>query len=283
MGIPRVMAAAMCGLAAALAGAAAAHATPSLDVRAAAARVVVIPEARSDVKVEVLVPNRALPLTVRTIGQRVIVDGGLHHRVRECSAMYGKPTVRIAGLGQVSYDNLPQLIARVPMDARVAAGGAVYGSIGRAESVELSNAGCGDWTLANVRGTLRINQAGSGDARAGNAGRLVVRVAGSGDVIAKNVVGPATVEIAGSGDVTAASVIGPLHASVAGSGDVRVDEGNAPEMVVHIAGSGDVRFGGTAGSLEASVAGSGGVNVGRVTGQVRKAVMGSGDVNIGGI
>ncbi len=247
----------------------------------AAVRVVVIPEVRSDVKVEVITANAALPLSVRQVGERVVVDGGLRRRLGECTPIFGRTTVRVRGLGQVSYENLPQIVARVPMDARVAVGGAVFGSIGRAESVELSNAGCGDWTLANVRGTLRINEAGSGDARAGNVGKLVVRVAGSGDVTAKNVAGPAEIEIAGSGDVTAQSVSGLLHANVLGSGDVKIAEGRATEMVVRVAGSGDVSFGGVAERLDASVAGSGDVEVRKVTGAVRKAVMGSGDVSVG--
>ena len=271
----------LCAAAIVLGAAGAASAAPSVEIREAAVRVVVIPEARSDVKVELMTSSQALPLTIRNEGDKVIVSGGLRHRIGGCSAMFGKTTVHVRGLGQVSYDNLPQVVVRAPMDAKVGASGAVFGSVGRTDSLELSNAGCGDWTVANVKGALKINQAGSGDTRAGSAGQLVVHVAGSGDVIAREVGGPATVDIAGSGDVTTDSVSGAFKANIAGSGDVKVAQGHASEMVVHIAGSGDVRFGGVADSLNASVAGSGDVSVGKVNGPVKKSILGSGDVSVG--
>ncbi len=257
-------------------------AAPSVEFKDAAARVTVIPEARPDVKVQFVTTNRALPLTVRTGGERLVIDGGLRRRVGGCNTMFGRTVVRIRGLGQVAYDNLPQIVVRTPLDARVGAGGAVFGSLGRADAVELSNEGCGDWTIANVKGPLKINEAGSGDVRAGGAGELVVHQAGSGDITARDISGPVTVAVAGSGDVSAASVDGPLNAAVAGSGDVKIERGRATEMDVHVAGSGDVTFGGTAGSLNAAIAGSGDVDVARVTGPVKKAVFGSGGVNIGG-
>jgi hypothetical protein len=267
--------------AAAVALAGPALAEPSAEIRYAAARVVVIPEARSDVKVQVTVTNASLPLTVTTEGDRVIVDGGLRRRVRGCTTMFGKPTVHVAGLGQVAYDNLPQVVIRTPMTARVIAGGAVFGSIARADEVRLTNAGCGDWTIANIKGLLHIDEAGSGDVRAGTAGELRVRVAGSGDILAREIGGPIEVDVAGSGDVIAASVSGPLKAQVMGSGDVRVNAGHATEMVVRIAGSGDIRFAGVADSLSVTIAGSGDVSVDKVNGSVRKTVMGSGGVSIG--
>lgn len=259
----------------------AAAAEPSVEIKSAAARVVVIPEARQDVKVEMVTTNSSLPLTQSTFGDKIVLDGGLRHRIGDCRTEFGRIAVRVRHLGVVSYDNLPQIVARVPMDAKVEVSGAVFGSVGRSDSVVLSNAGCGDWTVANTKGELRINVAGSGDTRAGSAGALVARIAGSGDVLAREIAGPVSVDVAGSGDVTTVSVNGPLHANIAGSGDVKVQQGHATEVVVNIAGSGDVRFGGVADSVKASIAGSGDVDVAKVTGPVKKSVLGSGDVNIG--
>ncbi len=267
------------GLATLLAGAAAA--APSVEIRSAAARVVVIPEARQDVKVEMITTNASLPLTQRQEGDRVVLDGGLRHRIADCRTEFGKVAVHVRHLGVVSYDNLPQIVARVPMDVRVSVSGAVFGSVGRSNSVEISNAGCGDWTIANTKGELKVNVAGSGDTHTGAAGSLVARVAGSGDILAREISGPITVDVAGSGDVSAVTVNGRLHANIAGSGDVKVQQGHATEMVVNIAGSGDVRFGGVADSVKASIAGSGDVDVAKVTGPVKRSVIGSGDVNIG--
>ncbi len=266
----------------ALLGAGAASAEPSVQIKWAAARVVVIPEDRSDVKVTFVTTNPGLPMTVRTDGDRVIVDGNLRHRVGNCHAQFGRVSVHVRDVGEVSYDNLPQILIRTPKDAVVEANGAVFGSVERPDSLDLSNSGCGDWTVGNVKGRLKIEQAGSGDTHAGTSGDLIVHVAGSGDVVTRENAGGASVDIAGSGDVILASINGPLHANIAGSGDVKVAAGHATEMVVNIAGSGDVRFGGVADSLKAAVAGSGDVDVAKVTGPVRKSIIGSGDVNIGG-
>ena len=278
----------------ALACAGAAMAAPSVEIRNAAARVVVIPEARSDIKVEYLTTNAALPLSVRSMGERTVIDGGLSHRIGDCGGVHldfninhkagriDDDDVMVHGVGRVTWKNLPQVVIRVPLDAHVSAGGAVFGSVGRSDSLDLSNSGCGNWTIGNVKGDLRISQAGSGDAHAGAAGSLKVSAAGSGDVSVKQVSGGATVQIAGSGDVSAQSVSGPVKVDIAGSGDVDLGGGHATELVAHIAGSGDVKFAGTADSLDASIAGSGDVDVDRVTGTVHKAVMGSGDVNVGG-
>ena len=266
----------------ALAGAAgAAVAGPAIEIRDAAVRVTVIPEARQDVKVQLVTTNAALPLTVRSELDHVIVDGRLRHRMGGCRTMFGKTVVHVRGVGQVPLDNLPQIVVRTPMDVHVGASSAVFGNVGRSDSLVLSNAGCGDWTVANVKGRLEINDAGSGDIHAGAAGELAAHVAGSGDIQMRQIQGAASIDVAGSGDVTATSLSGPLRTNVMGSGDIRIDGGHARDMVVNIAGSGDVRFGGVADSLNASVAGSGDIDVGKVTGAVHKVSFGSGDINIG--
>ena len=50
---------------------------------------------------------------------------------------------------------MPQVVIRTPRDVNVDAGGAVFGSVGRSASLDLGNAGCGDWTIANVDGRRR--------------------------------------------------------------------------------------------------------------------------------
>ena len=72
------------------------------------------------------------------------------------------------GVGEVSWADMPQVVIRTPRDVDVDAGGAVCGTVGRSASLELGNAGCGDWTVANVEGRhegqpgrLRRHQAGA--------------------------------------------------------------------------------------------------------------------------
>ena len=254
----------------------------SVEIRDAVARVVVAPEARSDVRVEFLTTNASLPLTVRTEGDKVIIDGDLDRGIRACNSRGGRPSVTVAGLGEVAYAEMPQVVIRTPRDVNIQLGGAVFGAVGRSQSLKISNAGCGDWTIANVAGALAASQAGSGDMRMGTAGSAVLRVAGSGDMTMRQVSGPLEADVAGSGDIKVASLNGPrLQARVAGSGDVEVGAGRVETMSATIAGSGDVRFDGEAGALKASVVGSGDVRVRQVRGAVDRSVIGSGEVRVG--
>ncbi len=268
--------------AAALGFAGAAAASPSVKIKDAVVRVVVIPEARSDVKVEFITTNKSLPLTVRQNGDETIVDGDLRmSKIQSCDTHMGKASVKVRGVGAVKWEDIPQIAIRTPLKVNVAGAGAVFGSIGRSDSLELANAGCGDWTVANVTGKLEVSQAGSGDTNVGAAGSAEISIAGSGGVKSQAVAGDLEVSIAGSGDAGAASVAGKVKASIMGSGDVKIDGGRARSLEVNIMGSGDVTFDGEVGDVEISVAGSGDVRVAKATGSVSKSVAGSGDVYIG--
>lgn len=270
-------------LAAAVTAAGAAQAAPSVKIKDAVARVVIIPENRSDVKVEFITTNADLPLSVRQNGDEVIVDGNLRmNRINSCNSRDGKTWVRVRGVGQVSYDNFPQVAVRVPMNVKVQAGGAVFGDIGRSDSVNLANAGCGDWTVANTRGELHVSQAGSGDTKAGSAASVEISIAGSGDVTTQTISGDMEANIAGSGDIKVASIAGKLEGNIAGSGNITVLGGRSRMVEVNVMGSGDVAFNGEADDVDVSVAGSGDVRIAKVNGAVKKHVAGSGDVIIGG-
>ncbi|MDB5456668.1 MAG: hypothetical protein JWP92_2253, partial [Caulobacter sp.] len=203
------------------------------------------------------------------------------NRINGCNSVMGRVTVHVRGVGDVKWDDIPRIVVRTPMNVDVAGGGAVFGEVGRSDSLELSNAGCGDWTVANVKGKLKINQQGSGDTRAGSASAADINLAGSGDISLQQIGDDLEVNIAGSGDVSAASVGGDLDANIMGSGDVTVAGGHARSIEVSVAGSGDVRFDGVADSLKASVMGSGDVRVAKVIGSVHKSVAGSGEVTYG--
>ena len=261
--------------------AASAAGAPSVEVRYAVARVTVIPENRPDIKVEVIQSNPRLPLEVRTFGDRTVVDGGLGHRIRNCRGRADNVRVDVRGMGEFAWREMPQVVIHTPRDVNVDVGDAVWGSVGRSANLQLGNAGCGDWVVGNVDGSMRLSQAGSGDTRAGSAREANIRIAGSGDAAVGDIKGGVKVDIAGSGDVTVASVEGPLEVHVKGSGDVKVASGHATTMDVGIAGSGDVVFRGVAETLKARIAGSGDVRAARVTGSVSKTVMGSGGVTIG--
>lgn len=259
--------------------AAAARAAPvEID---AVARVTVIPEDRSDVKVEIVRASPDLPLEVRIHGGHVRIEGGVSRKIRNCRIEDGHPVVHVLGLGDVAFAHMPQVVVRTPRAVEVASSGAVYGVVGRSTSLDLAGAGCGDWTVGDVQGDLRISLAGSGGARAGRAGSARLKLAGSGGIATAAIRGGAAIDMAGSGDVALASVSGPLDVRMAGSGDVVVAGGRATPMSVSIAGSGNVVFHGVADALRARVAGSGDVRVRAVRGEVRKSVIGSGAVVVG--
>lgn len=253
----------------------------SIEVKDAVARVTVVPENRSDIKVEIISPNPRVPLSIRTLGDRTIVDGDLDRKIRNCRGSGERASVDVRDVGSIAYAEMPQVVIHTPRDVRIETGGAVFGAVGRSASLELGNSGCGDWTVANVEGDARISQAGSGDTRMGSAGSLKVRVAGSGDVATADVKGGLDVSIAGSGSAHIKSISGPLEISVAGSGDVDIGGGRATTMKVSIAGSGDIDFEGSADSLKARIAGSGDVRAGEVRGEISKTIMGSGSVRVG--
>ncbi|HEY1447418.1 MAG TPA: DUF2807 domain-containing protein [Caulobacteraceae bacterium] len=253
-----------------------------LEIRHAAVRVTVTPEARGDVVVSVFKPSPRLHVKIYRAGDTLVVDGGLGVRSPNCTSASGGKGVHVWGVGFTPYDQLPQIMIRAPMNVKIRASGAVFGTVGRSDSTELDNAGCGDWTLANTAGPATVRLAGSGDLRAGSAGSADVRISGSSDVNFANIRNGLNSSTSGSGDLRAGAVNGPMHVRIAGSGDVIAHGGQVTDMTVNVAGSGDVQFAGVAQSLQASVAGSGDVVVGRVTGNVTKHVAGSGTVSVGG-
>jgi hypothetical protein len=274
----QLTAALILGIAAVARGAIAA---PAIQVRGAAVRLSIIPEARRDIAVSLTHADPRLPIRIAKLGDRVFITGDVGHRVHGCRTAAGRRGVAIWGRGAVPYEELPTLVIRAPTTVRLSAGEAVFGEIGRSASVDFTNQGCGDWTIGDVQGRLRLNQAGAGDARTGSAGSGELSVAGSGGIATGPIRGALTAVSSGSGAIEVASVFGPVDARVAGPGGITIGGGSATTMTVSIAGSGAVTLHGVARSLQVSIAGPGDVTVDRVTGPVTKQVFGSGAVRVG--
>ena len=270
----------MIGLAvAAMAAAGAAQAAP-VEIRDAVARVTVIPEDRSDVRVEVTAPNPRLPLTIRTLGDRTIIDGDLERRIRDCHGRGERQRIQVRGVGEVAHADTPQVVIRTPRNVDVSADGAVSGVIGRASTVRLSNSGCSNWTVADVAGKATIRESGAGSVRMGAAETLEVDISGAGSVHATRIRNGLDAELSGAGGVSIDEVYGPVSADVSGVGKVRVAAGRASTLRASVSGVGGVEFDGLVGSLNASISGLGGVSVKSVSGPVRKSVSGIGRVRI---
>jgi hypothetical protein len=252
-----------------------------VEIRGAAAEVVIVPEARGDIAVTLTRINRRLPLRVTRSGETTFIDGALGHRIRGCAMVGAGLGVRIRGMETVAPADLPALAIHTPMDVRVSAGEGVSGSVGRSASLRLQNRGCGRWTIANVRGRLDLDQIGSGEARVGQAGEADLNVAGGGAISTRAIHGALRAVSSGAGAIEVEAVRGPVILRIAGSGGIGVQGGLASQLNVSIAGSGAARFGGEARGLVAEVAGPGYVSVGRVSGPVSRKVFGAGEIHVG--
>lgn len=262
-----------------LAGAAAA--APSVEIRDAIARVTVVPEDRPDVKVEMVTTNASLPIEVRTMGSQTVIEGNLARRITDCHTHGDHPSAWVRGVGEIRYENMPQIVIHTPRAVIVQAGGAVYGAVGRAASLDLENSGCSGWTIADVAGDASLRESGAGSVRMGSSGRLELRLSGAGSVHATQVRQGLDATISGAGGVHVDQLTGGLMAHVSGVGSIKVAEGHASAVHASVSGVGSVDFGGDAQSLDASISGFGGIRVKAVSGQIVKSVSGGGHVTVG--
>jgi hypothetical protein len=267
--------------AAALCAAGAAAAGPSVEIRDAVARVTVVPEDRTDVKVEMLTTNASLPLEVRTSGSETVISGNLAHRIHECGHGGDHPSVWVRGVGEISYENMPQIVIHTPKAVAVETGGAVYGTVGRSASLDLDNSGCSAWTVADVAGDATLHESGAGSVHMGAAGRLTLQLSGAGSVHATRVGQGLDATLSGAGGIDIQELNGPVMAHVSGVGHIKAQQGHATTVRASVSGVGGVELGGDAQTLDASISGFGGVRVKSVSGSVTKSVSGGGHVSIG--
>ncbi|MGE0830403.1 MAG: DUF2807 domain-containing protein [Hyphomonadaceae bacterium] len=281
------------------AGEAAEQAYAATDIRVmyAAALVEVIPEDRTDVAVAIRNPGHAPMPVVKHDGERLEIDGLLARRINECRQEGG---AILEGYGDLARDQLPQITLRVPRTAEIRFQGAVFGRIGAMENLDLRVGGCGRTEIADVSGSLEIDNDGSGEVVAAAARNAEIHLTGSGEASIGAVSESLVLDLAGSGGVTAASLRGALETQIAGSASAVVNGGavttaeldiagsgeiriRAPveRLEADIAGSGDIIVAGAVGAVDASLAGSGDVRVASVSGPVSKSVIGSGDVIVG--
>lgn len=271
---------------------------PEVEIQNAVARVIVMVEDRTDIVVEVQMGSEDLPRpTLRTVGRKTIVDGGLAARrgafggrgmqVQNCrsgpddAAQPGQGASVQLAARRIDVSQAPLIIIRSPRQVHVEASGAVFGAIGRgATSLELANGGCGDWTVANVAGPVELALGGSGRAMMGTSRALDATLGGSGSVMA-GATDALELTIGGSGQARVAEVNGSIDVTIGGSGSVAIPRGRSERVEVVIGGSGDVSFGGVATNADVTIAGSGDVRLGQVTGNLERNVFGSGGVTVG--
>ncbi|MGE0829075.1 MAG: DUF2807 domain-containing protein, partial [Hyphomonadaceae bacterium] len=248
-----------------------------LQIRDAAAIVRIDAENRRDVAISIE-NNGPLPNPrVRVSGRKLIIDGAAG-RIRDCE----DDSVSVGRHGEVPNARLPHIRVRMPMDAKIALGGAVTARIGPMDAAHIVVSGCGNVLFGDVATYLHLAVSGVGDVRGGRAGTAELSVAGASDVVIGDVEDGLTVSLAGAGDVSTGRLQGgDVRIVVQGAGDVTIGGGRAEDVTVVVTGAGSVDFPGRAQSLDAFVAGVGEVNVGAVSGQVNRRVLGLGEINIG--
>lgn len=268
----------------------------SIRIENVIARVVYMPENRSDIAVEVQQGNSSLPAPqVVRDGPNVRIDGNVHRRnlrsrTLNCSGSNrgSVPPTRpgegayasMRGTGRVALLDAPLIVIRGPLRADLRTDGAVYGAVGRgAQDVKLAAEGCGNWVVANVANDTELSIAGSGDVWTGSARNMKISIGGSGDVRSTSIRN-LTVNIAGSGDVDVQRIDGDASVVIAGSGDVDIASGRVGALSVNVLGSGDVSIAGVVRDVSATIAGSGDIVIDRVTGNVSQRSLGGGEVRI---
>lgn len=264
---------------------AATAATPSVRLEDLAARVIVVPEARADVKVEIRpgASDLAAP-KLSWEGGRAVVRGDLAEaelkNCRKSGRGMDAGAVVLSGRRNVAIKDLPVVVLRTPLDVAIEADGAVVGEIGAARSVKLVHERCGAWKIADVAGRLDVQLEGMGDIAAARAGSAVLNLEGMGDVRLTSV-GAFSADLEGVSDVTVEHVNGPVDVALEGMGDVHLKGGRAAAFTARLEGMGEIQFDGVADRLDASADGMGTIRVAKVTGPVRKSQSGFAKVKVG--
>jgi hypothetical protein len=193
----------------------------------AAARVRVIPEARTDYAVSVTGPGAERFRTRKDEGA-VVVDGG---RLGAWDRLRCDPAATGAGL--------PLVTVRLPRDARLEVDGTTFGEIGPTASLSLTVRGCGAWRAgatatdvaiaaaggvavdaARVNGRLSISQSGPGrvTVASGEATETVIDADRGGHVRYSGDAALVSVDIRRGGEARLDRVTGLVEGSNDGSG-----------------------------------------------------------------
>ena len=246
-------------------------------------RVEVITESRADIAVSVQ-PGAGLPAPrVTRTGGRVTIDGGFDDQVRNCNTNSDGMTVELRGGGrEIHLSQGPVITVRAPRAlSLVSRKGAVMGRVGSAQDLSITSGGCSVWSVGNVAGTLRLDQSGGANVRAGDVRVARFSASGGGNIRA-DTVSSLDAEASGGAQIRVGRAVGPTELDASGGAQVHSDQGRTGLLKAHASGAGVIRYGGSADQLDASASGAAHVRVAQVTGQViRRSASGMGSVEIG--
>ena len=220
----------------------------------AVARVVVIPEARADIQVEVAPGRNGAPaVRVSRSGDTVTVSGG--SRIKMCNFdQDGESWLMLKGGDRIEMDDIASVTVRAPRDVRISGGGgAILGSIGRSQTLNIEQSGCANWTAADVAGPLTAEMSAGANLRAGStpSARLSADSGGAVRVVrADRLEATAT-----AGGAVKAVSAGVVEATATGGGVVSIDGGSSRSLTGTATGGAHIRHKGQVGELEANASG----------------------------
>lgn len=245
------------------------------------ARVVVIPEARADVAVDVQ-PGRASmpPVKVKTAGGRTILEGGTP--VNWCSSNRNGTSVRTRSFRKLDLADAPLITIRAPQTVSLSGrNSGLQGRVGPSRNLSLNMGGCSNWTVGDVADALTLDLSGGAQVSAGRAQRGRFEASGGG-VIRAGALGELQADGSGGGSIRVASVSGPVSADASGGGNIEIEGGRTGLLDAEASGGGWVSHKGAAERLRADASGGGRVRVAQVTGGIdRQSESGGGSVTVG--
>jgi len=145
-----------------------------LEITHAAANVTITPEDRQDFSVAIDNPGHAPMPTITSAAGHIVIDGNLRGRIGDCD----HDGVELRGYDDVKRAELPHIVVHAPRALVTEFSGAVFGEIGAAQSYDASFAGCGETSVADVSGPLKVAMSGSGAVHAGAAQSLEANLSG---------------------------------------------------------------------------------------------------------
>ena len=254
---------------------------PTVRLDHVAARVVIIPEARSNITAEVTAGKTLPRPTLQVSGAELTVSGGIpKQRLHSCHVTDHGHAVNLGFWSHTREEDLPQVRLHVPEDVTVIVNGAVLGQIGSLHSLRFTQQGCGGWHVGDVSERFALELQGTADVDAGSVGEANLDLEGLGDVHVHSTKG-LTTRMQGLGDVRIDDVEGPVDASVEGMGDLKIKGGHCTSFHARLDGMGDITFGGVAETVDASAEGLGSIRVAKATGEVHKSSTGLSHVSVG--
>lgn len=271
------------GLAAAAPAAASAA---ELVVDGAMARVVVIPEARSDLLVDVVqARDPALTVQVQRSADRVRLASNLV--ARTCTGDSRGPEgwrrmrVRFTNGRWANMADAPVITIRAPRDLVVSGRGPVSGEIGALRNLNIRYTGCGTWRAGDVAGRFEAAASDGAAIRARNIGSGLLR-AHSGGAVAIDTSRDLDVRASDGGAVSVDTASGRTRVAANGGGAVSIRGGRARQLDIDADGGAAVSYGGHAGAVNASADGGAVVSIASADGPVNRSSGGGALLSIGG-